>query len=84
MMCANLGNEEAGKRIFDIYRRQTGDRPPSALSAFYAGFRAVIRARLALRHLQDVPEADPVIWNRKLQLFLDLAQMYGERQEDFL
>ncbi|PJB71586.1 MAG: hypothetical protein CO093_04730 [Alphaproteobacteria bacterium CG_4_9_14_3_um_filter_47_13] len=82
MMCTSFGNEDAGRRIFDIYRRKTGDRPSTALIAFYAGFRAVTRARLALRHMQDVPDADPVKWNRKLQQFLDLAQMYGDRQEE--
>lgn len=81
MMCASFGDEGAGKRIFEIYRRKTGDRPHEALVAFYAGFRAATRARLALRHMQDLPDADPVKWSRKLQKFLDLALMYAERQE---
>lgn len=80
MMCASFGNEDAGRRIFDVYRMETGDRPHEDLLSFYAGFRAVTRARLALRHIQDIPDADPVKWQNKLQKFLELARMYAERK----
>lgn len=84
MACASFGSEDIGVRIFEIYKHVTGDKPHPALICFYAGVRALTRACLALLHLQEIPDVDPVKWNKKMRQYLELAQEYGERQNESL
>lgn len=84
MACAVMGHEDVGERVFTIYSHVTGDRPHPALVGFYAAVRALTRARLALVHIQEVPDADPLLWHKKCLQYLKWAQYYCDRQKDTL
>lgn len=84
MACAVMGHEDVGERVFTIYSHVTGDRPHPALICFYAGVRALTRARLALVHIEEVPDTNPLHWHRKCLQYLKWAQYYCDRQRDTL
>jgi uncharacterized protein len=51
--CRRLGAPQIGGALRRRYRERTGDAPPAALVHFYAALNALIRARIAVRHLAD-------------------------------
>jgi aminoglycoside phosphotransferase family enzyme len=70
--CTRLGADWVGEAFLDPYRRFTGDAPPPTLIAIYAAKRALLRAKLALWHLDDTT-ADPAPWRALADSHLDLA-----------
>ena len=71
--CSRLGSYATGQIILDAYTERTGDRPPDHLLAFYAGARALVRAKLALWHDHDQPQ-HAARWLRRAETYLDLAE----------
>jgi aminoglycoside phosphotransferase family enzyme len=71
--CERLGAPWVGPRLLAAYEEATGDRPPAALIAFYKSVRALIRARLAILHLEDAPRARHVKWRRQAANYLAWA-----------
>ena len=53
MECARLGAPYVGPILLAAYSAASDDRPNPALLAFYRGFRALIRARIAIAHLRS-------------------------------
>jgi aminoglycoside phosphotransferase family enzyme len=73
MECERLGAAGFGRILFYRYRLRTGDDPAPALVNFYKGIDALIRARLAILHLQEAPVRDPVKWPRRAAEYLAIA-----------
>lgn len=71
--CAHLGAHWIGEVLFAVYARETGDRVPDALVGFYRCGRALLRARLAIAHLDDPAVLDPDKWRRQAAGYLELA-----------
>lgn len=75
MECELLGSTEVGNWIFDTYSERTRDFPPADLVDFYKTYRACLRAKLAIRHLDD-EEADDAKWIARATSYLHLAETY--------
>jgi aminoglycoside phosphotransferase family enzyme len=78
MECRRLGTDAIGSQVLDIYARVTGDRAPQRLLAFYHSFRATVRARLAVWHVQEPGAAGPEEWSRRARHYLALAADYAQ------
>jgi uncharacterized protein len=79
MECERLGAPGIGHILFYRYRRHTGDHPPPLLICFYRAIAALIRARLAILHLREVPARDPAKWPKRATEYLTIA-MRAARQ----
>lgn len=72
--CSRLGGESVGRRILSGYRRESGDRVPLRLVRLYTGFRALLRARLALEHTGDHRTRTRARWRFRALAYLRLAE----------
>ena len=48
-----LGHRDLAVRLFDSYRRQSGDSWPESLGDFYVAYRALVRAKIACLSVAD-------------------------------
>lgn len=71
--CTRLGAESLAAEVVDAYARRVGIRPPPPLLDFYRGYRATIRARLAIAHLFDWPRRDAGRWTAQARAYLEIA-----------
>lgn len=77
MECERVGASWIGEVVLDTYREASGDDPPAALLAFYAGFRALVRAKLAAWHLRDhLGPAEEGQWVARARRYLELADRH--------
>jgi aminoglycoside phosphotransferase family enzyme len=76
--CERLGAAPFAATIFDTYTEQTGDLPAPALLALYASYRACVRAKIAIWHLNDAAPREPSRWVAHAQDYLELAAAHGE------
>jgi len=74
--CERLGAPDLGSVIFATYAGATGDAPPEALLRFYQGHRACVRAKIAIRHLDDPALRGQPRWTA---LALDYLRIAEER-----
>jgi uncharacterized protein len=74
--CERLGWAAAGEYVMDGYCRVTGDRPPGELLGFYRSYRALLRARIAIRHLLDEDPGDPARWRGAALIWLALSRRH--------
>ncbi|HEX9895112.1 MAG TPA: hypothetical protein VGA78_14370, partial [Gemmatimonadales bacterium] len=72
--CARLGAPAVGRRILSGYQRESGDRFPSRLVRLYTGFRALLRARLAIEHTGDHRVRLGDQWRTRSLAYLRLAE----------
>jgi aminoglycoside phosphotransferase family enzyme len=79
MECERLGASGIGPILFYRYRRRSGDRPPPVLIAFYRAIGALIRARIAMLHLQEFPVGDPTKWSQRAAGYLAIARREARR-----
>ncbi len=77
--CTRLGAPEVGRRILDLYRTFSGDPAGRDLESFYAGCRALLRAKLAVWHLRDPGRVDRDKWVGKARGYLELAAAAAAR-----
>lgn len=75
--CERLGASWIGEIVFDTYRNISGDHPPRGLVNFYKALRALVRARLAIRHTVDPTVQDPGKWHARALTYLELAMHYA-------
>jgi len=77
--CEYLDAGGVGDALLRLYRRHSGDAPEPALVAFYKAFRACLRARLAVLHLQGVMTTSPerARWLGRASRYLDLAEHHS-------
>ena len=71
--CERLGAPHFAAPIFATYAAFTGDAPPAPLIAFYRSYRACIRARIAILHLDDPAPREPSKWAANALRYLQLA-----------
>ena len=77
MECEFAGAGHIGEIIFETYSASTGDRPPRALVRFHQAQRAVLRAKLAVWHLEDhLTNSARAKWLERAQAYLRLSQGY--------
>jgi poly-gamma-glutamate synthesis protein (capsule biosynthesis protein) len=76
--CERLGAPLIGPDLLRRYAALAGDVIPPALVAFYAGFRALLRARLAIWHLRDPIVRDRERWPALAREELRLAEAHVE------
>jgi len=72
--CERLGEPRVGRWFLDTYTHVTGDEPAPSLLHFYRVYRALRRATIAARHLDDPSVPDP-------ERFAALARHYIELVE---
>jgi aminoglycoside phosphotransferase family enzyme len=71
--CERLGAPEAGDRILQACREETGDNPPEELLVFYRSFHACLRAKIAVWHLRDDGSIDRAKWIDRAKHYLQMA-----------
>ena len=77
--CERLGAPAFTATIFETYAEVTHDVPPAPLLAFYQSYRACVRAKLAIWHLNDPAPREPSKWAAHAQNYLRIASQYGAR-----
>ena len=73
--CRRLGSAWIGKRLLATYAETTGDHVPSRLTAFYQSYHAVVRAAVAVWHLDDHALDHSDSWRERASQYLDLARL---------
>ena len=71
--CERLGLPWALETLFEPYRRICDDRPPETLIHFYQSYRAAVRAKLAIRHLDEARFRDSPKWRQRAMTYVELA-----------
>lgn len=74
--CERLGAGALGRLLLQYYSNQSGDHPPDALIHFYQSYRAVLRAVITIRHLDEEKFRYSPEWPRRARNYLDLAQSH--------
>lgn len=72
--CARLGDDTIASELLELYTRETGDQPPADLLRFYRVFRACVRAKLAVWHVEGPDGRTPRPWRDKAERYLELAE----------
>lgn len=70
------GAPDLAALLLQAYTKETGDAPAAPLMAFYQSFRACVRARLAIRHLDDGRFRASDKWRARALDYLDLAELH--------
>ena len=76
--CERLGAPSIGQILFGTYAEVTGDQPPERLIHFYQSYRALQRARIAVRHTRRPDTTDEQRWADQARLYLRLARQHIE------
>jgi aminoglycoside phosphotransferase family enzyme/predicted kinase len=77
--CERLGAPSLRESIFAAYAHHGGDTLPDDLVDFYQSYRALVRARIAIRHLDDAAVRDPAKWMTHALDYLRRARNHIER-----
>lgn len=72
--CERLGHAWVGQLFLEAYVEATGDRPPDLVLAFYRVFRALRRATIAARHLDDPAVSDPHRFLARAEAYLSMVE----------
>lgn len=73
--CRRLGaGSWLGAQLLDCYAGLANDRPPRALISFYKSYHALVRAAVAVWHLDDTAVADRGAWRHRAQWYLRAVQ----------
>ncbi len=76
--CERLQAPSLANVLLQTYFAQAQDTPPAALVHFYQSLRAGIRARIAIRHLDDIVCSQPALWTQRARQWLALAQQHQD------
>lgn len=68
--CDRLGASWIGNRLLGTYSVQTGDDSPAELIPFYKSYHALVRATVAIWHIDDVMLDESSRWRRKATDYL--------------
>jgi uncharacterized protein len=69
-----LGAPQVGRWFLDTYRSTTGDDPPAVLWRLYHGYHALVRAAVAIWHLDDTALDHSRDWRGKALRYLELGR----------
>jgi aminoglycoside phosphotransferase family enzyme len=72
--CDRLGACWIGNRLIAHYRRRTGDDLSAPLLSFYKAYHALIRAAIAVWHLDDEGLRHAGRWRRLARRYLQYAR----------
>ncbi len=72
--CERLGAAWVGNQILTIYCRAAQDCPPESLIRFYKAYRACLRAKLAIWHMQEPGRLEVSAWFERARTYLHLAE----------
>jgi aminoglycoside phosphotransferase family enzyme len=72
--CGRLGAPSFGRLVAWRCMRALGDRQAVPVLRLYTALRALLRARLAMAHLDDIPVRDPARWRPLATWYLDAAE----------
>jgi aminoglycoside phosphotransferase family enzyme len=72
-----IGGVAIERFLFRRYCARTGDRPPLELVCFYGALNALVRARLAIRHLAEPGARAPEEWIERTLAYLAIAAEYA-------
>ena len=78
MECEHAGARFIGPVLFETYRQCSEDDPPQSLVCFYQAYRAQMRAKLAIWHLQDCDYSDQGKWVEHTRAYLRLAARFAK------
>jgi uncharacterized protein len=73
MECERMAAHSIVRVLFGRYRLRTNDSPPPVLINFYKTIGALIRARIAILHLQESPVRDRTKWPKGAAEYLAIA-----------
>jgi uncharacterized protein len=73
MECERMAAHSIGQVLFRRYRLRTNDSPAPMLINFYKRIGALIRARIAIIHLQESPVREPAKWPKRAAEYLAIA-----------
>ena len=73
--CLHLGDESIGKIYLSAYEHLVQDFISIELIHFYQSYRAVLRAKLAILHLDDERVSNKDLWMNKTLVYLHLAKI---------
>ena len=76
MECERLGAPWVQELVFATYGQITGDGPSARLVRFYKSYRACLRARLSIWHLDDANVSERDRWTNLARVYLDLANKH--------
>jgi aminoglycoside phosphotransferase family enzyme len=79
MECERESAPQVGPWLFKSYGEASGDAPPAGLVAFYEGFRAFLRAKIAIWHLDEPEPRDGAKWRPRAVSYLRIAQAQSAR-----
>lgn len=79
MECEYRGTPRVGEIFYETYAEVTGDEVDPDLAAFYKAHRALVRARLALRHRTVPGGGSRREWAERAATYVSLAGTYAER-----
>lgn len=68
--CEILGAPQVGPLLQDAYTQATGDAPDPSVCTFYRSYRAALRAKLAVWHLDDEHVPHPNVWREQAEAYL--------------
>jgi len=70
--CGRLGSPWIGAQLLASHGRESGDFAPETLSTFYRSYHGLVRAALAVWHL-DEPGQPVEAWRARARAYLELA-----------
>lgn len=76
MECELLDAPPIGRLVFEVYQDIVADHPPEVLIGYYKSYRACLRAKIALWHIEEVDQHDAKHWRSKARDYLSLAEKY--------
>ena len=79
MECERAGVPAIGAWLFETYSAESGDQPSAELISFYMRARALLRAKLAIWHLDTPHPRTPEKWPLQARAYLDLAAGYAAK-----
>jgi aminoglycoside phosphotransferase family enzyme len=79
--CERVRAPQLSVALLNAYLEASGDPAPAALIHFYQSCRACVRARLAIRHLQEPRYRSSPKWRRRALRYLVLARRHLDRAQ---
>ncbi len=79
MECERLGAAELTTLLLSTYSDISGDHPGMALVHFYQSYRATLRARITIKHLDEEKFRYSPEWRRRANEYLQLAEEHIAR-----
>lgn len=79
MECQRLGEPRSDRWLLDAYRKLSGDDPPRVLIDFHKARNALVRAEIAIWHLDDPETGSPQHWIAQCNDYLRRARLAMRR-----